>query len=64
MTPADKPERHGPRGRARKRRAGLPAKDSVLSEKTFTSPKGNAYRILKTTEKDAYEERRKRKRRD
>jgi hypothetical protein len=37
------------------RRAGLPAPDSIISEVTFTSPKGNKYRIIKTTEQDAYD---------
>jgi len=42
--------------RARKRRAGLPEPESVVSEKTFTSPRGTAYRILRTTEKDPYDD--------
>jgi hypothetical protein len=37
------------------RRAGLPAPDSIISETTLTSPKGNVYRILKTDERDAYD---------
>jgi hypothetical protein len=39
----------------RKRRRGLPDEASILSETTFTSPKGKRYRILKTTETDAYD---------
>jgi hypothetical protein len=42
--------------RARKRRAGLPAPESVVSEKTFTSPRGTTFRILRTTEKDPYDD--------
>jgi hypothetical protein len=41
---------------ARRVRPGLPAAGSVLSTKTFTSPKGNRYRILKTDEKDPYDD--------
>lgn len=37
------------------RRAGLPAPDSIISEVTFISSKGKKYRIIKTTEKDAYD---------
>ena len=45
--------------------AGLPAKDSIIAEESFTSPKGKTYRIIKTTETDAYDKpsRSKRKRR-
>lgn len=41
---------------ARKPPPGMPAPDSVVSEKVFKSPKGKVYRILKTTERDAYDE--------
>lgn len=34
---------------------GLPDKDTVISERLFTSPKGKRYRIIKTTEKDPYD---------
>lgn len=37
-------------------RPGLPAKKSVVEEKTFVSPKGTKYRILRTNEVDGYEE--------
>ena len=37
-------------------RPGLPDPTSVVSEKEFTSPKGGRYRVLRTTETDAYEE--------
>jgi hypothetical protein len=43
----------------RPRRRGLPAKESVVEEKVFVSPKGTPYRILRTTEVDEYEEKRK-----
>ena len=36
-------------------RPGLPDEASVLSEKVFTSPKGNEYRIIKTDETDPYD---------
>jgi len=36
-------------------RTGMPAKDSVVGEVEFKSPKGRVYRILKTDEKDAYD---------
>lgn len=38
------------------RRAGLPDPDSVVSEEEFTSPMGGRYRVLHTTETDAYDE--------
>jgi hypothetical protein len=37
-------------------RTGMPAQDSIISETTFVSPKGNVYRILKTNEMDDYDE--------
>ena len=37
-------------------RPGLPAKTSVLSEKVFISPKLCKYRIIKTDETDATDE--------
>ncbi|HEX2059330.1 MAG TPA: hypothetical protein VHK90_01185 [Thermoanaerobaculia bacterium] len=40
----------------KKTRPGLPAKESVVEEKTFVSPKGKTYRIIRTTEVDEYEE--------
>ena len=36
--------------------AGLPDPDSVISEAEITSATGRRYRVLRTTEKDAYEE--------
>lgn len=63
MAAAGSRKARGPRAVKRKRRAGLPANESVVSEKTFTSPKGTAYRILRTTEKDPYDDEPKRKRR-
>jgi hypothetical protein len=41
---------------AEKERPGLPRKESRVSEKPFVSPKGKRYRIIKTDEKDAYDE--------
>lgn len=46
--PADKPARAKPR-------PGLPDKSSIVSVKTFVSPKGNRYRIIETNETDAYD---------
>jgi hypothetical protein len=34
-------------------RPGLPPQSAVLSELSLESPKGNRYRILRTSEKDA-----------
>jgi hypothetical protein len=39
-----------------KRRAGLPDEASVVSEATLVSPKGTIYRIVRTNEKDPYEQ--------
>ena len=38
-----------------KGRPGMPNKESVLSEKAFTSPKGKRYRIISTDEIDPYD---------
>ena len=40
----------------RARRPGLPARSSILSEKTFVSPGKKRYRILRTSERDPYDE--------
>jgi len=37
------------------RRRGLPDDASVVSSKSFTSPRGKKYRIIKTTERDPYD---------
>jgi hypothetical protein len=34
---------------------GLPDKKVIVSERTFISPKGKQYRIIRTTEKDPYD---------
>jgi hypothetical protein len=36
--------------------AGLPARDSIREIRTFRSPKGVDYTIIRTTEKDAYDD--------
>jgi hypothetical protein len=41
--------------RAPKPPTGLPDPRSVVASKTFQSPKGSQYRILKTTERDPYD---------
>jgi hypothetical protein len=51
--PERKPQRPGKP--AETPNPGLPDKDTVISERTFTSPKGRRYRILRTTEKDPYD---------
>ncbi len=63
MTALPQEDGEGPEqeGRADKqpesgRRGGLPDEKSIVSEHTFVSPKGKRYRILRTTEKDEYEE--------
>jgi hypothetical protein len=38
-----------------KSRPGLPDASSIVSVKTFTSPKGRRYRIIETDEQDAYD---------
>jgi hypothetical protein len=38
-----------------RKRPGLPSKESVISEKTFVSPAGKRYRIIRTKEKDPYD---------
>lgn len=38
-----------------RRRKGLPPPESVVAEEKLVSPKGAHYRVLKTTERDAYE---------
>jgi hypothetical protein len=40
----------------RTKRPGLPPQSSVLSEETFISPRNKQYRILKTSERDSYDE--------
>jgi hypothetical protein len=37
-------------------RPGLPAPETVLSETTLTSPTGRKYRVLRTNQKDEYEQ--------
>jgi hypothetical protein len=38
------------------RRKRVPSPDSVISETTITSPKGRVYRVIRTNQKDAYDE--------
>ena len=40
----------------RTKRRGLPPASSVLSEEIFISPGNKRYRILKTSERDSYDE--------
>ena len=42
-------------GTARPRNPGLPDPKTIVSERTFISPKGRRYRIITTTEKDPYD---------
>ena len=57
MTRGAKREPTKRQAEVRKRRAGLPDDASVVAETEFTSPKGTRYRILKTNEKDPYDNR-------
>jgi hypothetical protein len=41
--------------RQRAARPGLPSESSVLSEKMFISPANKRYRIITTSERDAYD---------
>jgi hypothetical protein len=50
-----KQSRTATRHQVGKPRAGLPDPASVLCEKTLISPTGRAYRILRTSERDAYD---------
>jgi hypothetical protein len=51
------PRKAGKQGRKRSRapNPGLPDKETVISERTLTSPKGTRYRIITTTERDPYD---------
>jgi len=49
-----KPPRRTPPSPA-SRNPGLPDPKTVISERTFVSPKGTRFRILRTTEKDPYD---------
>ena len=40
---------------ARPRNPGLPDPKTIVSERTFVSPKGTRFRIIRTTEKDPYD---------
>ena len=40
---------------AGKPRPGLPDPKEIVAERSFVSPKGTRYRILRTDERDAYE---------
>ncbi len=53
-TPARKPRKEH-RDSARARNPGLPDAKTVVSERTFVSPAGKRYRIIRTTEKDPYD---------
>jgi hypothetical protein len=53
-----KVKRRGPKRSSMGRRAqsqALPDPRLVIAQKTFLSPKGTRYRILKTSERDAYD---------
>jgi hypothetical protein len=44
------------KGRGGETRPGLPRPASIVSEKTFASPRGRRYRIITTSEHDSYDE--------
>jgi hypothetical protein len=43
-------------GNREKRRPGLPDPAAIVEVNRFTSPKGKRYRIIRTTEKDPYDD--------
>jgi len=47
--------RRKPGATSGKARPGLPDPSSIVSVKTFTSPKGKRYRIIETDERDGYD---------
>lgn len=57
MTKPDNHRGKGPRKakQEQRRNPGLPDKETVIGERTFVSPKGKHYRIIKTTERDVYD---------
>ncbi len=56
-SPKRKTARARPRaGTKAKRRVGLPAPEDVVSEETLHAPTGKVYRILKTNERDEYDQ--------
>jgi hypothetical protein len=44
------------RGSTKLRRPGLPDSDKVVAESELLSPRGLRYRVLRTCERDGYEE--------
>jgi hypothetical protein len=52
-TPSSKSQR---RPKSQTKRPGLPDPASIVSEKVLISPKGNRYRVLTTTQSDAYDD--------
>jgi hypothetical protein len=40
---------------ARQGAPGLPDPEEIVAERSFVSPKGKRYRVLRTNERDAYE---------
>ena len=55
MARGPKPEPTTQSRQPSKRRAGLPDEASVLEERELRSPKGTKYRLLRTNQKDAYD---------
>ena len=57
MTKPDNSRGKGPKkvSHGEGRNPGLPDKETVIGERTFVSPKGKRYRIIKTTERDPYD---------
>ena len=51
-----KAKEHPDKGGDEPRAPGMPDEASIVEVKTFTSPKGNRYRILRTNETDPYDE--------
>ncbi len=50
-------KKNPPRGPSpKRRRRGLPPPESVVAEDELVTPSGTRYRVLTSTERDAYEE--------
>jgi hypothetical protein len=50
-----RPPRATPPAKGKTANPGLPDPKTVVLERSFVSPKGRRYRIITTTEKDAYD---------
>jgi hypothetical protein len=55
---ADEPGAKGGSAQPRKapRRKAVPSADTIITETKLTSPKGRVYRVIRTNQKDEYDE--------